>query len=247
MPNLILASVLSSALVSSALTLTATPAHAAPRTVTAAAAPSLSGWKLTLPVSADGSAGGKAKVVDPAKLTKPYLTSSGGSLVFWAPSKGATTPNSSSPRTELVRKSGFTSGSHKLSATVTVNQVPSGSKEIIFGQIHGNGSLNSKPYVLLYFGNGKVHAKVNQQQDAGSDYKDYPLTTVEVGQSFDWSIASSGKTLTFTADSVEKTAPIPSVWAGKDVRFQTGDYLKIKGSPSSDDGGKITFSSLSAS
>jgi hypothetical protein len=67
---------------------------------------SLSGWKLTLPVNADGDLGGKAQQLRVAAATSPWLIrNADGSLTFWAPSAGATTPNSRHSRTELVSDS----------------------------------------------------------------------------------------------------------------------------------------------
>ncbi|WP_328607641.1 polysaccharide lyase family 7 protein [Amycolatopsis sp. NBC_00345] len=216
--------------------------------------PSLDGWRLTLPVESDG---GGAEVLNPAELDPPYLTrADDGSLHFWAPTAGATTSHSGSPRTELIDNTGFasgTGGAHTLAATVTVEQVPKTSKTIILGQIHGDQDRNSDPYTMLYYSGGTVHVKVNQQLSAGSNYLDYPLLTgVGLGAAFSYTITDRGDgTLRFSAtrdgSTEEKTAPVPSVWSGEDVRFQAGDYEQLKGDPEDGDGGKVTFSVLTAS
>lgn len=229
-----------------------------PSTGIAAASPSsLDSWRLTLPVDADGGTDGTARVIDPATPYPPYLTQGGdGSLVFWAPTEGAATSHSGSPRTELIDNTGFTTGTggtHTLAATVTVTQVPKASRTIILGQVHGDEDVNADPYTMLYFSDGKVHVKVNQQLASGSNYLDYPLLTgVVVGDTFSYTITDEGDgELRFTAarngSSQEKSAPVPSAWSGETVRFQAGDYEQLKGEPANGDGGKVTFSTLTAS
>ena len=239
-------------------TATATATAAAPHTkpVTSAAV-SLDGWRLTLPVDADGGTDGSPEVLNPAKLDPPYLDQgTEGSLEFWAPTVGATTSHSGSPRTELIDNTGFstgTSGTHTLAATVDVTQVPETSQTIILGQIHGDGDLNSDPYTLLYYSNGTVHVKVNQQLESGSNYLDYPLLTdVGLGSTFSYRITDSGDgnlhfSATYDGSTKEQTAPVPSVWSDQPVRFQAGDYEQLKGDPSDGDGGKVNFAALSAS
>ena len=67
----------------------------------------LSHWKLTLPVSASGTAVGKAMEIPATKLSAGYTdaqcfhTGTNGEMVFWCPVTGATTEGSEYPRTEL--------------------------------------------------------------------------------------------------------------------------------------------------
>jgi hypothetical protein len=237
--------------------LVALPLLGAAPSASAQSGPSLDGWRLTLPVDADGGADGSPVVLDPAELRPPYLSRDGnGDLVMWAPTVGATTSHSGSPRTEFIRDEGFRTGDgdeHTLAAEVVVTQVPDESRTIVLGQIHGGGDLNADPYTLLYFGDGVVHVKVNQQLASGTNYKDYPLLQdVGLGATFAFTITDRGDgTLDFTATTGDRTesatAPVPDVWSGNDVRFQAGDYEQLKGDPSDDDGGRVTFLALDAS
>jgi hypothetical protein len=221
------------------------------------AAPSLDGWRLTLPVDSSGGTAGSAAVLNPATLRPPYLSrAADGSLDFWAPTVGATTSHSGSPRTELIDNTGFksgTSGAHTLAATVIVGQVPQTSQTIIVGQIHGGADLSSDPYTMLYYSGGTVHVKVNQQLASGNNYRDYPLLkNVGIGNAFSYTITDEGDgtlhfTATYNGSTQQQTAPVPSVWSGKDVRFQAGDYEQLKGDPSEGDGGSVSFSELGAS
>ena len=239
------------------LVLLSAPGTAVGSPSTVAGTPSLDGWRLTLPVDSDGGTDGSPEVLNPAKPDPPYLDRAGdGSLEFWAPTVGATTSHSGSPRTELVDNSGFatgTGGVHKLAATVSVSQVPATSQTIVLGQIHGDGDLNADPYTLLYYSNGTVHVKVNQQLESGSNYLDYPLLTdVDLNSTFSYSITDQGDgnlhfSATYDGSTKDQTAPVPSVWSGEDVRFQAGDYEQLKGDPADDDGGKVSFAALTAS
>jgi Alginate lyase len=218
-------------------------------------APALEGWKLTLPTANEK---GGAATVDPAAPSPPFLTTDGsGALVFWAPVQGATTEHSDHARTELDSLSNFTAGTakHALTATITVNQVPSQGKDVIIAQIHGADEISSVPYVMLHYADGVLKVVVKQDRQ-GPAAKDYPLTSdVPLGAPFDVGITDNGDgTMTFTAsfdgDTPEATAPVPAAFAGATVRFQAGAYQLDDSTGSTaapDDGAKVTFSALTVS
>jgi len=218
-------------------------------------APALAGWQLTLPVANDK---GTASILKPAQVSPPYLTTDpSGGLVFWAPVDGATTEHSDHARTELDRTDNFVAGAgrHTLTATVVVNQVPSGGKDVIIAQIHGAESISSVPYVMLHWDDGELKVVVKQEL-SGSVAKDYPLTSdVPLGAPFDIGITDNGDgTMTFTAsyqgDNPNATAPVPAAFAGATVRFQVGAYqqdLSTGATAAPDDGARVTFTSLNTS
>jgi hypothetical protein len=192
-------------------------------------------------------------------VTPPYLTTDpAGALVFWAPVQGATTANSDHARTELNSLSEFAAGSsgrHALTASVTVNQVPAETPDVIIAQIHGAGDLISVPYVMLHWDDGQLRVVVKQER-SGDAAKSYPLTSdVPLGAAFDIGIADNGDgTMTFTAnydgDTPEATAPVPPAFAGATVRFQAGAYqqaVSAGATAAPDDGAKVTFSKLDIS
>jgi Alginate lyase len=216
--------------------------------------PALAGWKLTLPTANDK---GDAASVDPAQVTPPYLTTDpAGALVFWAPVEGATTKNSDHARTELNNLTNFPAGTarHELAASVTVDQVPTGTPDVIIAQIHGADDLSAVPFVMLHWRDGELRVVVKQER-TGSAAKDYPLTSVALGTRFDVGIVDNGDgTMTFRAsvdgDSPEATAPVPPAFRGATVRFQAGAYQQAESAGTAaapDDGAKVTFSSLTAS
>jgi Alginate lyase len=214
----------------------------------------LDGWQLTLPV-ADPSSGG-ADTVNPARLSPPWLTQTDGGISFWAPVEGATTPNSSHARTELVSKDSFPAGTqpHTLTASLVVNQLPSQNPDVILGQIHGSGHINSVPYVMLHYFDGAIKVVVKQAQ-SGDASMTYPLADdVPLSTPFTFHISDNGNgSLTFALDAgghtTTATSPVPAPFAGADVRFQVGAYQQAEstGDAAPDDGARVTFSAITTS
>ena len=221
----------------------------------------LAGYKLTIPeVSDKGSA---ASVENPSQGKPPWMTrGEDGSLHFWAPVDGATTPNSTHARTELVSLKTFTAGSgrHTLRTSLTVSQVPRSRPDIIVGQIHGAGDISSISFVMLHYDAGQIRVVVKQQQGSGGPTEKYPLISgVPLGGRFDYTITDSGDgnvvcTATYGTASRSATIPIPDVFKGATVRFQAGDYQQAEsggggsdsGSDSSDSSGDSREASAAA-
>jgi len=213
----------------------------------------LDGWKVTLPVAGKK---GHAANITPAVLAPPWLVQqSDGSLRFWAPVCGVTTPNSDHPRTELDSLSGFTagnSGPQALTASLAVSQVPSVGGDIIVGQIHGSDDISSVPFVMLRYSAGQLRVVVKKSQSGASSDKFPLLSRIPLGGWFEYSISDNGDgTLTVTAshgpDSQHVTVPIPPAFRGATVRFQAGNYQQGVSDPSGCtglDGAMVTFAAL---
>jgi alginate lyase len=206
----------------------------------------LQGWKVTLPVEGDN---GNAEEVEPAAVTDPWLTAGpDGSLTFWAPAAGATTKNSKSPRTELISLTDFSAGTDRrsLTASLAVSQVPTDSKEIIIGQVHGSDDIKSVPYVMLHYKDGDIEAEVKQEQK-GDEKQTFPLLSgVPLNERFDFTITDDGNGsmtigATYNGDSQQATAQVPEAFHGETVRFQVGDYQQAESAQGGDDGGRVTF------
>ncbi len=212
----------------------------------------LDGWKLTLPVAGPK---GTAAGVDPARFSPPWLTQDpSGGLAFWAPAGGATTPNSSHPRTELVGLDVFPAGSgpHALTASLSVAQVPAAGQDVIIGQIHGAEKINSVPFIMLHYRAGIIEVVVKRGQ-SGSASDRFPLLYgVPLGERFDFGIRDNGNgTYTFTAshgtERASRDAPLPAAFEDATVRFQAGAYQQSDADPrtaSADDGARLTFYAL---
>jgi hypothetical protein len=212
----------------------------------------LDGWKLTLPVASEK---GTAASVNPTEGAPPWLVrGDDGSVTFWAPARGATTPNSTHARTELVSPRTFKAGAgrHMLRASLSVGQVPRQNQDIIIGQIHGADDISSVPFVMLHYTAGTVHLVVKQER-SGSTSQKYPLISgVPLGARFDYSISDTGDgnlsvTATYGSTTRTATAPIPQAFRDATVRFQAGDYQQGEASGSGsadDDGARVTFYAL---
>ena len=231
---------------------TAAPAPAAAPAAKPAATLSLTGWNLTLPVDSSGCQCGDAEQLDPAAITAPWLTrNSAGALVFWAPTEGATTPNSAHPRTELVSDDDFTgdgSGTHVLSSTLSVQQLPPAG-DIVIGQIHGGGSSSSIPFVLLHYTSGSLVVWARPSPSAGSTKDATLLTGVPLNGSFSYTLTESGKkvevSVSYDGRQAGTTISLPSGFDGMDLRFQAGDYQQSDANQSSTEGGRLTVTALS--
>ncbi len=214
-----------------------------------AGAVKLSGWKLTLPTA---SSKGAAASVEPADQSPPWLTKGDdGSIKFWAPVKGAKTPNSQHPRTELVSLSNWKAGSgkHTLRASLQVGQVPTGNGDIIIGQIHGADDIKSVPFVMLHYANGEVRVVVKKGQSGPTSDKIPLISGVPLNAKFDYTITDSGDgKLLFTAtcgsNTKQATAEIPAPFKNATVRFQAGAYQQGTGGGGDDDGARVTFYTL---
>jgi hypothetical protein len=205
---------------------------AAAAVAAAAGGVSLSGFTLTLPVDSAGRQSGAASTVSPAKITAPWLTrNADGSLTFFAPTKGAHTPNSPHPRTELVSTKDFDAGSgtHTMTATMVMQQLPS-AQDIIIGQIHGGGPISAVPLLMLHYRHTSADA-------ATSGRVTLTVRTNPAG-------------FTVTATSGDRTGkqgvPLNASFKGKDVRFQVGDYQQTPADDSATDGGRLTLRALTA-
>jgi hypothetical protein len=207
----------------------------------------LQGWKLTLPVEGKN---GNASIIEPAATTEPWLTDGpDGSLTFWAPAAGTTTKNSDHPRTELDSLDTFSAGSsgpRTLKASLAVSQVPSDSKDIIIGQIHGADDISSVPFVMLHYRDGEIRVVVKQKQ-SGQDAQSFSLlTAVPLDGRFDVTLSDTGDgTMVFSAsyagNTQQVTAQVPDAFRGETVRFQIGDYQQADAAHGENDGGRVTF------
>ena len=234
---------------------TMSPASAAPaNSVKPAATVSISGWDLTLPVDSSGCQCGNAEQLSPAAIDSPWLTrSSSGALVFWAPTKGATTPNSAHPRTELVSTSSFSgdsSSTHTLKSTLSVQQLPP-ANDIVIGQIHGGGSSSSIPLLLLHYTSGSLTVWVRPTPSTGSQQVATLNTGVPLNGSFSYTISETGSSMkvstTYGSTTKSTTIPLGSGFDGMTLRFQAGDYQQSDANSSTTEGGRLKITSLSQS
>jgi hypothetical protein len=94
---------------------------------------------------------------------------------------------------------------------------------------------------------------VVKQVQKGTDRIYYPLLTgVPMNARFDYSISDRGDgTMIFTASwngvTKQAVAPVPTAFKGANVRFQAGDYQQSDKPGGEEDGGRVTFHTLTQS
>ena len=152
----------------------------------------LSHWYIQLPTSG-GVLTGTAGSVDSAStaqlvagFTNAYFyTGPDGAMTFWAPDNGATTAGSTHPRSELREqiKPGSTSsnwtlyGTHIMTATCVVSNVPSDTGKVCIGQMHepntkpdGSASVGNEHMIMFDFNSKKIYVNVSPDGDDGASF-----------------------------------------------------------------------------
>jgi Alginate lyase len=212
----------------------------------------LSVWSLQLPIGSPGS----PTTIPPSQLkgasgyTNPayfWTDKNDGSMTFWDPESGVTTPNSSYARSELreMNANGSAadwslSGTHKLSATLRIVSV---TKNVCVGQIHlGSGGSSTKPLLELYYhSNGDVVLGLEKSPDGGQNT--YTLTNVPLGTQWSYVIAIVGGKIQITVNGNTKSYSIASGFNAYRQYFKAGSYNQSSSSSTSN-GAKVKFYTL---
>jgi len=237
----------------------ATASAAAAAALNPAVAPggnfNLSVWSLQLPIGSPGA----PTTIQPAQLkgangyTNPsyfWTDKNDGSMTFWDPEAGVTTPNSSYARTELREMNANGSaadwaltGTHRLSATLRIVSV---TKSVCVGQIHlGSGGTSTKPLLELYYApNGDITLGT-ENSPAGGQTR-HPVGNVALGQQWSYVIAIVGGRINLTINGTTTTYPIPSSFNPYRQYFKAGDYNQSSSSSTSN-GAKVKFYALTVS
>jgi hypothetical protein len=212
-------------------------------------------WELQLPI---GSAGSPTTIL-PAQLkgATGYQNSSyfwtdktDGSMTFWDPEAGVTTPNSSYARTELreMNSSGSAAdwtlaGNHTLSAELRVVSVTS---NVCVGQVHlGTGGTSTKPLLELYYhSNGQIYLGTENSPTGGQTL--HYITTVGLGVHWTYVINVTGNTINLTVNGAHTSYSVPSSFNAYHQYFKAGDYNQSSSSSTSN-GAKVKFYGLTVS
>jgi hypothetical protein len=213
----------------------------------------LSVWQLQLPTGSTGS----PDTISSADLVGGYSNpayfwtdKTDGSMTFWAPEKGVTTPNSNYARSELreMNASGSAAnwalaGTHKLSATL---RIPSVTKNVCVGQVHlGTGGSSTKPLLELYYKpDGSITLGTENSPDGGQTL--HPITNVALGVKWSYVIQVSGNTIKLTVNGATTSYSIPSSFNAYKEYFKAGSYNQSS-SDSTSNGAKVKFYSLTVS
>ena len=216
----------------------------------------LSVWELQLPIGSPGS----PTTIPPSQLegddgySNPayfWTDKNDGSMTFWDPESGVTTPNSNYPRSELreMNPDGSAadwslSGTHTLSATLRIVSV---TKSVCVGQVHlGSGGSSTKPLLELYYdAGGNISLGTENSPDGGQTL--HPIGNVPMGQQWSYVInISGGDTINLTVNGNTTSYPIDSSFDQYHQYFKAGDYNQ-SASSSTTNGAKVKFYALDVS
>lgn len=223
----------------------------------------LSHWRLTLPTGTENA----PDVVPPAQLVRGYtsphfFTGADGAMVFYAPSRGATTKNSDFPRSELREATPddrpynwvMGEGTATLSATFAVTQVP-GTGKLVVGQVHSTGAkdFQNEPLLMLsYEHHFLFDSFVALTRPTPTDKK----TERHVLKRFLWfgmgkkvsyavTVTPASELVISVNGSERYRSVIDASWKSQKLYFKAGNYLHDD-SAAADEGGSVSFYQLTA-
>ena len=212
----------------------------------------LSVWSLQLPIGSPGA----PTTIPPSQLkgangysnpTYFWTDKNDGSMTFWAPEKGVTTPNSNYARSELREMNANGSaadwslaGNHTLSAQL---RIPSVTKNVCVGQVHlGSGGSSTKPLLELYYRpNGDIYLGTENSPDGGQTL--HQVGNVALGVKWTYVINVTGNKINLTVNGTKTGYPIPSSFNAYHQYFKAGSYNQSS-SDSTTNGAKVKFYAL---
>lgn len=187
-----------------------------------------------------------------------------GSVTFWVPVTGSTTPDARYPRSELreTQRDGslgnwlHASSDSYLSAVLQVDQVPSRNK-VVIGQIHSTdvpGSQNDPLLKLQYHyrrGVGRVELLLRVRPGDSEVQNILLAENVQLGERFgyDLRVTPSGRIGVSVAstdgDDGSYYRQLSSAWSTQHLYFKAGAYIQDNYGPDSE-GGRVTFHHLNS-
>ncbi|HEX2544143.1 MAG TPA: polysaccharide lyase family 7 protein [Ramlibacter sp.] len=203
----------------------------------------LSGWKLNLPVDAEGGTGGNGGVQYGARTLLPQQLAAGyqsdwfhadaqGRIVFTAPANGAvTTPGTGSDHTRSELRefhlagdgNGNWTGSGTLSAACEVRQVATASPKAVIGQLRSEDHVFAQ--VVYRPATADVAVDVYERNAPGSPHALHVLATgVALGHPLAYTLSFSGGRLTATVNGTSRTFTPAAGWSTVPLYFKVGAY-----------------------
>lgn len=212
----------------------------------------LSVWELQLPIGSPGSPTTipSSQLEGASGYSNPtyfWTDKNDGSMTFWDPEAGVTTPNSNYARSELREMNANGSaadwaiaGTHRLSASLRIVSV---TKSVCVGQVHlGTGGSSTKPLLELYYApSGAITLGTENSPDGGQTL--HSIGNVALGTRWNYVIAISSGQINLTVNGTTTSYPIPSSFNAYHQYFKAGDYNQSSSS-STTNGAKVKFYAL---
>jgi hypothetical protein len=207
-------------------------------------------WSLQLPTGSPGS----PDTIPPARLkgangySNPsffWTDKNDGSMTFWAPEKGVTTPNSKYARSELREMNADGSaanwtlaGNHTLNAQLRVVSV---TKNVAVGQVKlGTGGTSTKPLAELYYRpNGDIFLGTQNSPDSSGQTL-HEVGSVALGATWTYVLNVNGTTINLTVNGTRTSYSIPAAFHPYRQYFKAGSYNQSS-SESTTNGAKVKF------
>jgi hypothetical protein len=244
----------------------------------------LSHWYLQLP-TINGvltGASGNVDTFSPEQLTAGatnayFYTGPDGAMTFWAPDDGSTTSGSTHPRSELreqlIPDNNNTNwtlyGTHIMTATCVVSNVPSDTMKVCIGQIHepnnkpdGSASANNEQMIMFDLSGStkKIYANINLDGNQSSSFSVTLVSgsSVALGKPVNYTMSVVNGVLRIIINNVTNSwnlfsgtnfsGHVAQNWdaaSGNTVYFKAGDYNQTGNACGcSTDGAKVAFYSL---
>ena len=223
----------------------------------------LSHWYLQLPTS-NGILTGASGTVDSATtaqlvagFTNVYFyTGPDGAMTFWAPDDGAHTGGSAHPRSELREElsPGATSvnwipfGTHTMTATCVVSNIPADTMKVCIGQIHENAGAGV-PMLMIMFYNNTIYADYWPDGNVDSS-SSWQYGSFALGSTINYQMKVVNGMLSLAINGTTNTLDLFKNGANwqtnaNAVYFKAGDYSQTADTCScSNDGAKVAFYAL---
>ena len=237
----------------------------------------LSHWYLQLPTSGGvlTGTGGSVDSFSTSQLvagaTNAYFyTGPDGAMTFMVPDNGATTSGSTHPRSELREElvANSTSlnwtmyGTHIMTATCVVSNVPSDTQKVCIGQIHESGGIANNEHMIMFdLGNRRIYANVSSDGNLASTTFSQTFVSgsgVALGTPIKYTMSVVEGVLTISVNNVTNSwglfsgtnynGHVFTNWdraSGNTVYFKAGDYNQTDNTCAcSNDFAKVAFYSL---